>query len=159
LMAFLRKIGALGVLLGLAASSVSGSSLDILTQTENGSQKAAATASLGASHKIASTQFERSGDSSLPVYSPPLVYEPEGSTVKKIRKELIKGETGRRIHDEPASPLTDNNEAVPQDSGKDLWWGAGGALAGAALGFLLGGPIGAVIGGLLGAIGGYFFGP
>jgi hypothetical protein len=155
-MSFIQKGLVSGVLCVIFVSIAGASSLDILTSVKTGSQRAATNSDIYGAHQIASTEFDRAGRVK---HSPPLVHQPAGSTVEKVRANLVIGTPGKRIRKEPKNPLTSDGKAKPQKSGKGLWWGAGGAVAGAGLGFLLGGPIGAAIGGVLGAVAGFFFGP
>lgn len=90
--------------------------------------------------------------------SPPPVLAPVRSE-RPVSADLIVGTPGKNQIREPKNPLTSDDKAKEQKSGKSLWWGLGGAAAGAAIGFLLGGPIGAAIGAVALGLLGFIFGP
>ena len=155
------KLWSLSALLigGLCASALGGTPSASLNRLRTMSAAGEQARSLGDREAYEVSQAAWNGRHQTQL-STSLVSSPPEGTIKNRLPLAVLGDSKKGAHaEEPPDPLDKDNKPKPQKSGKRLWWGLGGAAAGAGLGFLLGGPIGALIGGLLGGAAGFFFGP
>lgn len=153
--AMTRK-AALSLAVSLFAGSLCAQTLQTLGAAADISRGAALKGDEAGAKQDAGAVFD--GGNGTGAVSPPPVLVPVRSE-RGVSADLIVGTPGKHQVREPKNPLTADDKAKEQKSGKSLWWGLGGAAAGAAIGFLLGGPIGAAIGAVALGILGFIFGP